>query len=89
MLGTVLARKLRGCFHLLVSSLIIWSMSFSVFRVVVAIMFWTLGSVLSFTFNALAVFCSSWKAFSTLLVPTLISLPDQKIDTLPSISSVL
>lgn len=67
----------------------IWSMSTSVFRVVVAIMFWTLGLVLRFAFNAFAVWCSSWKAFSMVFVPTLISLPDQKMDTLPSMSSIL
>jgi len=72
-------------FSSLVSSLIIWSMSFSVFMVVVAIMFLIFGSTFSLAFSASAVSRSSCSAFSMLFVPTLISLPDQKIDTLPCI----
>jgi len=64
-------------------------MSISFLRRAVAIMFWASGSVFRFAFNSFAVWRSSWKAFSMVLVPTLISLPDQKMETLPSIFSVL
>ena len=67
----------------------IWSMSTSIFKMVVATMFWTLGLVLRFAFNAFAVWFSSWKAFSMVFVPTLISLPDQKNGSLPFMFSVL
>lgn len=66
-----------------------FSISMGPWRVVVATMFCIFGLVFRFVFSVFAVSCSSCLAFSTLFVPTLISLPDQKMDTFPSMFFVL